>query len=269
LFYNLSNNGYSQNEKDGDKVFSFAAAGSFYSQVLPNNTVNLAFSASALNWLPSVPDYAIQNHIVHSGANAEDSSKLAVLAKEAWLRFLRARQNEMVLGGKLVVVCPGRFEEDDPEIDAAKDRFACENMMNLLNEVIANFVRANKINKDRYDKFAMPIYLRAKSELSLPISEDACLSKAFQLDRATTHCVQSPFSAWASDPNKAEDYASIIVNSVRAFSEPVLLQSLFASKEEGQTILEQVYATMKSKVAKQPKNWSFDPVMVFATFTRI
>jgi hypothetical protein len=269
LFYNLNNHGYLQDEKGDGKVFSFASAASFYNQILPDNSVNMAFSASAINWLPQVPDYAIKDHIVHSGANAADSENLGVIAHEAWTKFLRAREREMVAGGKLVIVCPGRFEDGDSEKDLEQDMFACENMMNLLNSVIVDFVHSGKINKNKYDKLAFPIYLRSKSELSQPINQDVYLSKSFKIDRTSTHRVRSPFSNWADDPSKSEDFAQVIVNSVRAFSEPVLLQGLFDDKEEGQAVLELVYATMKNRVARQPKNWSFDPVMVFATFTKI
>eukprot|EP01099_Mayorella_cantabrigiensis_P000707 TRINITY_DN1311_c0_g1_i1.p1 TRINITY_DN1311_c0_g1~~TRINITY_DN1311_c0_g1_i1.p1 ORF type:complete len:484 (+),score=118.96 TRINITY_DN1311_c0_g1_i1:78-1454(+) len=91
------------------KISYFAVGSSFYQQVLPENSVHFAFSASAIDWLsPSTQPVTLKSHISDSFLPENDPQLSPFLhqAKLDWLNFLRSRANELVKGGRLFMINP-------------------------------------------------------------------------------------------------------------------------------------------------------------------
>lgn len=84
-------------------TFASAVGRSFYSQILPSNSVNLGWSSWAIQWLSRVPA-VIDGHL--QVAYCADESVRAAYAKQAardWHEFIAFRGRELCPGGRLVV----------------------------------------------------------------------------------------------------------------------------------------------------------------------
>ena len=85
-------------------TFSSAVGRSFYSQILPANTVNLGWSAWSILWLSSVPA-VVADHI-HASFSADSTARQAHdrLAARDWHEFVAYRGRELCPGGRVVVM---------------------------------------------------------------------------------------------------------------------------------------------------------------------
>ena len=85
-----------------DDVHVFCSGLSFYKQILPTGSVDLAFSASAMHYLSRMP--AIINDHVHAvGATEYEQREYRAVAIEDWKRMLLQRSRELTLDGRLVM----------------------------------------------------------------------------------------------------------------------------------------------------------------------
>ncbi len=84
-------------------TFASAVGRSFYSQILPSNSVNLGWSSWAIQWLRRVP-HVIEDHI-HVAYCADESVRSAYAKQAArdWHEFVAFRGRELCPGGRLVV----------------------------------------------------------------------------------------------------------------------------------------------------------------------
>ncbi len=88
-------------------VFASAVGRSFYSQILPSNSVNLGWSSWAIHWLSRIP-CSIDGHIQVDYCS--DEKVRAAYAKQAahdWHEFVAFRGRELCPGGRLVVMTMG------------------------------------------------------------------------------------------------------------------------------------------------------------------
>ena len=89
-------------------TFASAVGRSFYTQILPSNSVNLGWSSWAIQWLSRIPA-PIPDHV--QVAYSSDEAVRAAYAKQAahdWHEFIAFRGRELCPGGRLVVMTMGR-----------------------------------------------------------------------------------------------------------------------------------------------------------------
>ena len=103
MFRTLADDPDSYLAKDA-ATFASAVGRSFYTQILPSNSVNLGWSSWAIQWLSRVPS-PIPDHmqVAYSG----DEDVRAAYAKQAahdWHEFVAFRGRELCPGGRLVVM---------------------------------------------------------------------------------------------------------------------------------------------------------------------
>ena len=94
-------------------TFASAVGRSFYSQIVPSNSVNLGWSSWAIQWLSRVPA-PIPDHV--QVAYSSDEAVRAAYAKQAahdWHEFIAFRGRELCPGGRLVVMTVARGEEGE------------------------------------------------------------------------------------------------------------------------------------------------------------
>jgi salicylate 1-O-methyltransferase len=103
LFETLADDPDTYLRKDA-ATFASAVGRSFYSQIIPSNSVHLGWSSWAIQWLSKVPA-PIPDH-VHV-AYSTDEAVRAAYAKQAahdWHEFVAFRGRELCPGGQLVVL---------------------------------------------------------------------------------------------------------------------------------------------------------------------
>ena len=85
-------------------TFASAVGRSFYSQIIPSNSVHLGWSSWAIQWLSRVPA-AVPDH-VHVAYCADEGVRTAYAKQAAhdWHEFVAFRGRELCPGGQLVVL---------------------------------------------------------------------------------------------------------------------------------------------------------------------
>ncbi|KWX68022.1 SAM-dependent methyltransferase [Mycobacterium sp. NAZ190054] len=112
LFHVLENDPDSYLRKDR-AVFASAIGRSFYSQILPSNSVHLGWSSWAVHWLTRVP-CDIEGHIqVNFCSDERVRAAFARQAAHDWHEFVAFRGRELSPGGRLVVMTMAVGDDDD------------------------------------------------------------------------------------------------------------------------------------------------------------
>ena len=84
--------------------FASAIGRSFYTQILPSNSVNLGWSSWAIQWLSRIPAPVPDHLQVAYSADDEIKETYAKLAAHDWHEFVAFRGRELCPGGRLVVL---------------------------------------------------------------------------------------------------------------------------------------------------------------------
>src|SRR5262249_45523841 len=98
LFENIAGDGGYLPTLDGP-LHPMAAAGSFFTQVIPDGEVQLGMCSNAAHWLREQPKARIPDGMYFSEATGEAREEIAAQAAGDWLAFLGARATELAPGG--------------------------------------------------------------------------------------------------------------------------------------------------------------------------
>lgn len=115
--------------RDDPGVFAYAAGRSFYERIFPPARVSLGWTSITVHWLSSV-SVAIGRHIFSPLAEPHEREAYARQAEADWRHFLGHRKEELVTGGRLVVVGSGAD---------ADGRSGAEGLMEIANAVLLEF----------------------------------------------------------------------------------------------------------------------------------
>ncbi|MFN8033159.1 MAG: SAM-dependent methyltransferase [Mycobacterium sp.] len=106
LFATLADDQDSYLKKDS-ATFASAVGRSFYTQILPSDSIALGWSSWAVHWLSRIP-MPIPDHVQISYSADETARKAyARQAAEDWHEFVAFRGRELAPGGRLVVLTVG------------------------------------------------------------------------------------------------------------------------------------------------------------------
>ncbi|KAI3517909.1 hypothetical protein L1887_17130 [Cichorium endivia] len=150
--------------------------GSFYTRLFPRASLHVIHSSFALHWLSKVPQ-----EVTEKGSRAWNKGRLhyggadneVVMAyRQQYMKdmdgFLKARAEEVVCGGMVVVLVPGRPNEvPHPEC-----------IGNVLFEVLGccllAMAKEGKIDEEKVDSLNIPIYYSSPRELEEIVDRNGC-----------------------------------------------------------------------------------------------
>ncbi|HAA36395.1 MAG TPA: SAM-dependent methyltransferase, partial [Gammaproteobacteria bacterium] len=95
---------------DIENVFVNACGIGFHRQLLPDASLDIGFSATAMHYISEKP-CPIENHVHMVGASGETLAAYAEQARQNWTDLLVARAKELRPGGRLVMLNFGIDEE--------------------------------------------------------------------------------------------------------------------------------------------------------------
>jgi SAM dependent carboxyl methyltransferase len=226
-------------------VFPCAIGKSFYQQVLPAESVHLAWSSYAAVWLTCVPSL-IPGHFMPVRATGAVRSAWRQQAAADWELFLSLRARELRPGGRLVVVLPAR-SEDGPT--------GFESIMDHANAALGEMAADREIGPEEHERMIVATYPRQKSELLAPF----LLNEKFQ-DLTVEHCevLSLPDGAWPDyerDGN-AKALATRHALFFRAIFTPSLACALSKVREGDaealNTFADRLQARMTRRLAAEP-----------------
>ncbi|MFL6416720.1 MAG: SAM-dependent methyltransferase [Bryobacteraceae bacterium] len=146
---------------DEANVFPCAIGRSFYEQVLPPDSVHVAWSSYAAVWLRRVPS-TIPGHIFSLCSTGAIRSAFERQAAEDWEAFLSLRAREMCTGARLVVVLPSFADDQLSGFQAFMDH---------ANAVLGEMVDEGAITSEERAGMVLGCYPRQKDELLAPFGK--------------------------------------------------------------------------------------------------
>lgn len=160
LFHTLENDPDTYLRKDR-AVFATAVGRSFYSQILPSNSVNLGWSSWAIHWLSRVP-CGIEGHIQVDYCSDEDVR--AAYAKQAahdWHEFIAFRGRELCPGGRMVVMTLAIGEDGDAGFRP---------LLAAITDGLDDLTADGLLTADEVSRMCVPTVGRRKTDFTAPFA---------------------------------------------------------------------------------------------------
>jgi hypothetical protein len=224
-------------------VVPCAIGRSFYKDVFPPASVDLAWSSFATQFLSRVPAH-IPGHFSASAAEGEVRAAFRRQSDQDWETFLTLRARELRPGARLVVVQPA-FDDNG--------RTGIEKLFDHANEVVGEMADAGVITEDERTSMVIGAFLRRKEDLLAPFRKDG----SFQNLRVDNSEVTSrPDPAWAAyqEDGKAETLAAARALLLRTTIAPTLATALtcMPGDERYRTFMSQFEARLRLRAAAHP-----------------
>jgi hypothetical protein len=160
LFQTLEGDPDSYLRKD-PASFASAIGRSFYSQILPSNSVNLGWTSWAIQWLGRVP-MPVPDHlqVAYSG---DDSVKVAYAKQAAhdWHEFVAFRGRELCPGGRLVVLTMAIGDDGE---------FGYRPLFKSMVDGLAELVAQRLITEDEVRRMCIPTVSRRAADFFTPFA---------------------------------------------------------------------------------------------------
>ena len=228
---------------DEPNVFPCAIGRSFYEQVLPSESVHLAWSSYAAVWLSRIPGRIPGHFVAHLAVGAAHMAFERQAAQD-WRAFLSLRARELRPGGRLVVVLPGLDDDGDSGL---KDLF------NQANGVLTEMVDAAEIRAEEREQMVLGTYPRRRSELLAPFQADGQFKG---LTVESCELLQLPDSAWADyeEDGNVEAFATKHTLFFRSIFVPSLALGLQGSQhpERRRIFADQFENRLKRRLSNEP-----------------
>ena len=230
--------------RDEAGVFAYAAGRSFYERIFPPARVSLGWTSITVHWLSSVP-VPMSRHIFSPLAEPHEREAYAKQAEADWRDFLCHRKEELVTGGRLVVVGSGAD---------ADGRSGAEGLMQIANAVLLEMVGEGSLGLDEYEQMALPTYYRSREEFIAPL-RGGPLAEAFELEACSEAVLPDPLWSSFRQVGDLGAYAAGVAGFLRAFSEPSLFGSIAArrSAQVAADVAEEFYARVRDAIARRPE----------------
>lgn len=249
-----------------ERVYILQSGASFYTPILPDNTLDLGFSATAMHWLRGKP-LDITGHVHMVGAQGAEQQAFAEQAKRDWTAILLQRARELKPGGKLVLANFCRDEQ-------GKYLGATEgvNMFDTFNDIWQGFVDDNIITAPEYQSMTLPQYYNTVEEFSAPFEDaDSEVVKAgLHIESIETGHIPCPFAEDFKVHGDAKRFAEAYVPTIRSWNESTWFAALSPERDltERREIIEHYYSTYQSRVEEQPTQHRMDYIHAYMTISR-
>ncbi len=249
-----------------DRVFPLVSGTTFYEQILPDASLDVGFSATAMHWM-STKVCNISNHVQAVGAEGDELAAFQRQAAEDWRRILRHRAAELRPGGRLVLI---NFARDQ------QGRYLGNtggvNMFDTFNEIWLDFVESGRITRAEYDNMTLPQYYNTVDEFSAPLTDpaDAVHQAGLRLEHIDTRIVECPFAAAFAEHGDAGRFADEYIPTIRTWNESIYFNALDAARplDERKAIIEDYYNTYKQMVRDNPDGHGMDYVHAYMVISK-
>ncbi len=257
-----------------ERVYPLFSANSFYLQAVPDNSLNLGFSATAMHWLSAKPTN-ISDHVHMVGAGERERKIFAEHAANDWETILLHRARELVRGGRLVLVnfCideQGRYLGNTGGNTGGNTDSV--NMFDTFNRIWQEFVDNDRVTPTEYLNMTLPQYYNTVDEFSRPLldSKNRCHRAGLRLESIETRVVPCPFAQQFKVHGDVELFADGLIPTIRTWNESIYFAALDAMRplQERTEIIEDYYTAYRDLVMQDPHNHGMDYVHAYKTIRK-
>lgn len=250
-----------------ENVFPLFSANSFYKQILPDNTLDFGFSATAMHWLSGKP-CDLSNHVHMVGADGEEYLRFSEHGKKDWETILLHRAHELRTGGQLVLV---NFCRD--ENGKYLGNTTGVNMFSNFSQIWQNFMDQGRIVEEEYLKMTLPQYYNTVEEFSAPLTntKSPVYKAGLRLKHIETRITPCPFAENFKDHQDAQRFAEEYIPTIRSWNESIYFGALNHQRPmaEREQIIRDYYQTYRDQVKESPKLHRMDYVHAFIVIEKI
>ena len=253
-----------------DNVFVHACGIGFHRQLLPDATLNLGFSATAMHYISEKP-CEIPDHVHMVGTSGATLAAYTEQAAKDWERILLARAHELVPGGRLVFM---NFGKD--ELGRYLGGTGGVDMFDTFDTLWKGLANEGRITKDEYVKASFSQFYRTKEQFSAPLLDEssAVYSAGLRLISAHTGIVKCPYRAAfeaSSGAMSPREFAVSYIPTLRSWSETVFATALDQSRttNERADIVDLFYQRYEDLVAEKPDGHAMDYVHCYLAIEKV
>lgn len=201
-----------------------AAVGSFYEQLVSDDSVALGTCFFASHWLSHAVRLQAKDTVWFADLRGAARAEMSAFAQENWIMFLRHRAQELKSGGYLLVSTLGAVPEDNEINGIAVSGRGSYRAMQI---VAQDMVDDGLLRQDVLDGFLFSLWFMTAEEARLPIEMDPVLSQAFVIEEAGVEpAPQNPHDIFADSVSDPIRYAQQYAGYIRAFGESTLRTQL-------------------------------------------
>lgn len=243
-------------------VHVMASGTSFHDLIVPAETLDLGFSATASHYVSSNP-CNITNHVHMVGADGEERAAYEQQGAKDWETMLTRRAEELKSGG---AICLFNFGIDE------EGRYLGStggvSMFDTFSELWAGLADDGIITRQEYLETNFPQCYRTTEQFTAPLHDpDSPVRKAgLQLEHVESRVVRCPFEQDYTENHKdAARFAEEYIPTLRSWSEPTFVNGLSddRSAEEKAEIIDTFYGRYQQKVADSPEGHAMDYVHIY------
>ncbi|KAL9964066.1 hypothetical protein ACROYT_G027644 [Oculina patagonica] len=235
---------------DFPNVFITVCGTNFYSQCLPANSVNLAFSATAFHWMSRKP-CDITGALHHSMITIlEEAEIFKKQAAKDWETILLNRAKELAPDSRMVFVQlatdeEGQFAGTTKSIPVSKEH--------KLSKLWQGLVTDGRISQDELR--LLHALMRTVDEFKKPFkSSDSPVRKAgLSLISIETKVIPCPYREnWLKNGGNPREHARWYIPAIRAWSNTTFISGLSDSRpsEEKERIVDELYQRYENEVSR-------------------
>ncbi|KAK2965909.1 hypothetical protein RJ640_011156 [Escallonia rubra] len=187
--------------------------GTFYGRLFPDKCLHFIYSSNSLHWLSKVPPalYNKQGRSINKGCIYLSKSSPQMVSQayfkqfqEDFHLFLRSRSEELVTGGRMVLIMLGRRDLDHFDRGNA---FLWE----LLTRSFKILVSQGEVEEEKFDAYDVHFYAPSKDELEDEVRREG----SFEMKRLEMFEIDK-------EVGEGTSYGTAVATAVRAIQESML-----------------------------------------------
>ena len=242
-------------------VYPLASGTSFHDAILPPETLDLGFSATASHYIARTP-CSISNHVHMVGAQGAEREAYAAQGAADWQSFLLHRARELKPGGRL---CLFNFGID------SRGRYLGStggvSMFDTFSALWRGLVDEGRISEAEYRATNFPQHYRTEAEFTAPVKDKGhpVYRAGLRLEHLEERVVRCPYARDFESHGDAAKFARDYIPTLRSWSEPVFVAGLDKSRpaEQRTAIVDEFYHRYERLVAENPAGHGMDYVHIY------
>jgi len=259
LFTTLADDPDSYLKRDS-QTFPAAVGRSFYSQILPSNSIALGWSSWSIQWLSRQPA-VVPDHI-HISYSCDTAARSAFDRQAAldWHEFIAFRGRELSPGGRLVVLTMG-FDEDN--------RCGMAPVFETVITAIREMVGRGQITAEESQRMTIPTVCREEKDFRAPFAPSGRF-EGLSIEHLEAFNAQDQFFVRYQADRDAEAFGANWAAFLRVSMFRPLARALVVDGDRSRAgwFVDQLETTVAKRLAAAPEEMSIPQVKLVLTKRR-
>ncbi len=251
-------------------VYIEACGVGFHNQCYPTNSIDFGVSFTAMHWLSRFPSSLRGNKYMHAARCDTSPLPEKEQAAEDWKAILKAREKELVTGGRFV--CVNFCKDSKGQFLGQTD--VGESMWDSFQSSWDKLKEQDLIDEDERLGVSFPNYYRTKEEFLEGIEADKDISSSLKVVSIEERVVRCPYRELYNSGKSGKsprEYAEWYVPTTKTWSHSTFKSALKAerSEDEKESIMSQFWENYMALVAENPEVHGMDYVHAYIVFEKV